>query len=274
MAHPQIAVFARLADGGVSPVRKIEGQTTLLGRTMHAIAYDEVHDEFFVPIPLPQAILAFPGDADGEMAPRRVIQGSLTQLTDPQRLSVDPLHNEIFVPVRRKVLVFDRDASGNVAPIRILEGPEGNIRSNALTVDPVNNLLVVFAEPIVDGHPQPQLQIYERTAAGSDGPLRVIAGPQSMVSDLGGPFAILSSKRRIVASMNGALEEELATPESFVGVWSLDANGDVPPEYTLGGPHGILEMVRGVALNPKHKEVIVTDKRRNAILTFSFPELF
>ena len=263
-----------MADGGASPVRKIEGQTTLLGRTMHAIAYDEVHDEFLVPIPLPQAILAFAGDADGEALPKRVIQGSETQLTDPQRLAVDPLHNEIFVPIRRKVLVFDRAASGNVAPKRILEGPDGNIRSNALAVDPVNNLLVLFAEPIVNGQPHPQLQIYERTAEGRAAPLGAIGGAKSMVSDLGGPFAILSSTKKIVASMNGALEEELATPESFVGIWSLNANGDVPPEYTLGGPHGILQMVRGVTLNLKHKEVIVTDKRRNAVLTFSFPEIF
>jgi len=140
-----------MADGGARPVRKLEGQTTLLGRTMHAIAYDEVHDEILVPIPLPQAILTFPGDANGEQRPRRVIQGSLTQLTDPQRLAVDPVHDEIFVPIRTKVLVFDRRANGNVAPIRVLEGPEGNVRSNALAVDPVNNLLVLFAEPIVNG---------------------------------------------------------------------------------------------------------------------------
>jgi len=263
-----------MADGGARPVRKIEGQTTLLGRTMHAIAYDEVHDEFLVPIPLPQAILTFRGDTDGEQPPLRVIQGSQTQLTDPQRLAVDPIHNEIFVPVRTKVLVFDRRANGNVAPIRILEGPEGNVRSNALAVDPVNNYLVLFAEPIVNGRTQPQLQIFERTAQGKAAPLRFIGGPKSMVSDLGGPFAILSSTKKIVASMNGALEEELATPESFVGVWSLDANGDVPPQYTLGGPHGILQSVRGVALNPKNKEVIVTDKRMNAVLTFEFPEIF
>jgi hypothetical protein len=33
-------------------------------------------------------------------------------------------------------------------------------------------------------------------------------------------------------------------------------------------------MVRGVAVNPNHKEVIITDKRLNAILTYYFPELF
>jgi hypothetical protein len=33
-------------------------------------------------------------------------------------------------------------------------------------------------------------------------------------------------------------------------------------------------MPRGVALNPKHKELLVSDKRKNAVLTFSFPEMF
>jgi hypothetical protein len=57
-------------------------------------------------------------------------------------------------------------------------------------------------------------------------------------------------------------------------VWDIRANGDVAPEYTVGGPNGILQMVRGVTLNPKHKEIIVTDKRMNAVLTFSLPEIF
>ena len=31
---------------------------------------------------------------------------------------------------------------------------------------------------------------------------------------------------------------------------------------------------RGVALDPKHKLVIVSDKYVNAVLTYSFPEVF
>jgi hypothetical protein len=33
-------------------------------------------------------------------------------------------------------------------------------------------------------------------------------------------------------------------------------------------------MPRGVAVIAKHKEVIVSDKRLNAVLTFYFPEIF
>src|SRR5690349_12730900 len=112
-----------MADKNAKPLRKIEGQKSLLGRTMHAIAYDPIHDEFSVPQQLSQAILTFKGDANGEEPPVRVIQGSLTQLQQPDRLEVDGVHNEIFVPEGNRILVYPRDANGNVAPIRILEGP-------------------------------------------------------------------------------------------------------------------------------------------------------
>jgi hypothetical protein len=63
-------------------------------------------------------------------------------------------------------------------------------------------------------------------------------------------------------------------PDSFVGVWSINDNGDIPPQWVIGGPRGAFQMVRGVAVNGKHKEVIVTDKRLNAVLTFYVPEIF
>ena len=57
MAHPQIAVFARLARENAAPTRLIYGQKTLLSRTMHDIRYDEIHDEIVVANPFAQALL-------------------------------------------------------------------------------------------------------------------------------------------------------------------------------------------------------------------------
>ena len=37
----------------------------MLGRTMHAIAYDAIHDEIFVPQQFGQGILVFDGQRDG-----------------------------------------------------------------------------------------------------------------------------------------------------------------------------------------------------------------
>jgi hypothetical protein len=74
-----------MADGGAQPTRRIEGQGSKLGRTMHGIAYDPVHDEFMVPQLFAQAIMTFRGGADGEEPPVRMIQGSDTQLRQPDR---------------------------------------------------------------------------------------------------------------------------------------------------------------------------------------------
>jgi hypothetical protein len=67
---------------------------------------------------------------------------------------------------------------------------------------------------------------------------------------------------------------ELGSPKNFVGVWDLFAQGDTPPLYRVGGPNILLRQVRGVTLNPNHKELIVTDKRVNAVITYYFPEIF
>ncbi len=62
------------------------------------------------------------------------------------------------------------------------------------------------------------------------------------------------------------------TPEAWIGVWSEDDNGDVPPRYTIA--KGFLYMPRGLTLDPKKKTVIVSDKYKNSVMTFSLPELY
>ena len=68
--------------------------------------------------------------------------------------------------------------------------------------------------------------------------------------------------------------QELSSDDSFVGIWSVHDSGDVPPKWTIGGPKGVLKMPRGIALDVKHGNMMVSDKRLNAVLTFHFPELF
>ena len=63
-------------------------------------------------------------------------------------------------------------------------------------------------------------------------------------------------------------------PEDYVGVWSINDDGDVPPMWTIGGPNNLLKDARGIALDPKSQNVIVSDKTLNAVLTFHVPEAF
>jgi len=255
---------------------------------MHDVRYDEVNDEMLVTNPFARAIMVFRGGADGEEAPIRIIQGSNTMLGDPtryaggpDRVAVDAVHDEIFVPDGSRVLVFDRKANGNVAPIRVLQGPDTRMDDEGtLAVDPLNNVIAVAQDTVTAGSTKmAHILIFARTANGNTKPVRVIRGPNTQLGQLGGPHAVYPPTGRILVTIrsqgaSGGLGERMTTDDGFVGVWSINDNGNVPPRWTIGGPGGVLQMVRGVAVNPKHKELIVTDKRLNAILTFYFPELF
>jgi hypothetical protein len=271
VAHPQIAVFARLADKNAQPVRKIEGQKTLLGRTMHGFTYDEIHDEFTVPQQFAQAILTFAGGADGETAPLRVIQGSNTRLEAPDRVAVDAVNNEIYVPEGDKILVYDRMGNGNVAPKRVIEGADAGRGMDAVAIDPVNNFLIVSAGGGGGDRDRSgtRFLVFDRTANGNVKPKWTIRGPRAM----GGPFAIYPAKKLIFAS-NRPIGEALAGDDSYLGVWSYEKSSDGPPLWTIGGPSGILQMPRGVTLDVKNKSIIASDKRLNSVLTFRVPELF
>jgi len=260
VGHPQVAAFARLANGGAKATREIAGQNTLFTRTMHDMAYDSVRDEIIVPQFFAFAILTFRGDANGNVAPVRKILGRSTQLKNPMALAVDPVHGEIFVPQDRRVLVFPRDADGDVPPLRILEGPDTGLRPSRLTVDPIHNRLIVSGGG--------GLRIFDRTASGNTKPLAFISHQDAAEVTL---LTTYPEKGMIfgIVTPGGRYR-----PEDFVAVWSIHDDGDVPPRWTIGGPNGLLKDARGVAVDVKNKNVIVSDKTLNAVLTFHVPEAF
>src|SRR5437667_11676144 len=104
----------------MAPVRVIEGGQTRLARTSHAIAFDDKNDEIVVPNPFAEAVLFFRGNANGDEAPIRSIQGPRTLLQDNDELTIDTMHSEVIVPTRQAILVFSRLATGDVAPLRVM----------------------------------------------------------------------------------------------------------------------------------------------------------
>jgi len=99
---------------------------------------------------------------------------------------------------------------------------------------------------------------------------RVIRGPNTMLTNTKN-VRVYPPGGWILVAEDG---DEGETGLSFIGVWSIHDDGDVPPRWTIGGPKGSLFKPRGVALDPKNRAVIVSDKRLNAVLTYQVPELF
>ena len=266
MAHPQIATFARLAKENSKPARVLAGQMTKLSRTMHMIAYDSLHDEFVVSNPFSQAVLTFRGSANGEEPPIRVIQGPSTGMDAPDKFAIDPVHNEIFVPLRDKILVFPRLANGDAAPIRTMHG---DWDVSDMDADPVHNLIVANGSVAGQGR---GIVMFNRSDSGEVKPRAVISGSHTGMETIK-QLVVYPEKGYIFVSQS-LPNNELKPGAYFVGVWSINDSGNVPPRWKIGGPKSELIRPRGVALNLKHKEVMVPDMLRNAVLTYYLPELF
>ena len=248
---------------------------------MHDVRYDEVNDELLVTNPFGRAILVFRGGADGNEAPVRIIQGPNTLMGDPRRLAggpdrldVDPVHDEIFIADGDRVLVYPRTGNGNVAPIRVIQGPDTQLDGEGtVAVDPVHNVIAVAQDVVrANSGRRAHILIFDRTAEGNAKPRGIIHGPKTEITRIN-QMQIHTPKGWIIAAQPGFLDVQ--TPEgTFIGVWSIHDNGDVPPRWKLGGANTVMIKPRGVAINPKHKELMIADMRLNAVLTYYFPEIF
>jgi hypothetical protein len=272
--HPQIAAFARLAGENTPPVRVLEGQKTLISRTMHGFSYNSRRDEIVVMSPLAQAVLIFRGGANGEEPPVRVIQGPHTQIQGSANagnaiVSIDEVNDEVYVPsVPNRILVFDLGANGDVAPKRMLTSMSGSVQ-----VDPIHNLLMINSGRAMN--------IFDRTASGDAKPKAVIGGPRSGMGRMN-TFQVYPPKGLIIAGGNDLPGQQQT---SFIGAWSINDIGDVPPRWKIPvqqltgyGPYSL-------ALDPVHKEIMMASAGGNGrvrptrgvmstVITFSWPEIF
>ena len=280
MTYPQIAAFARLANGNVAPARNIAGQATKLVRDSHDIYYDETNDEIVVASAFGQAILTYKGGANGDEPPVRIIQGPHTQIQMPgYGIYVDAVHDETYLvegrdrPGEEYILVFPHNANGDVAPIRVIKGPDTMMKdARSIAVDPVRNLIAVASG---NG-----MLIFNRTDNGNVKPRAIIRGPGN------NNFRLLVSKGYIVSPGGGAEDEgggrrdgrggngeaREAGGRAAIRVWSIMDNGRVPPLFEIRSPTGGPGGGGRIALNPKQKEVMLAGGQSVAI--YSFPEIF
>ena len=77
--------------------------------------------------------------------------------------------------------------------------------------------------------------------------------------------------------------EDPEPPGTFVGVWSINDNGDVPPRWRIPVQKLTGYIASGIALDPVHKEIILSAAGQrirppsgimNTVITFSWPEIF
>ncbi|HEY3998269.1 MAG TPA: hypothetical protein VGO93_05350 [Candidatus Xenobia bacterium] len=188
---------------------------------------------FATPAPLARTLVAanasantvtsYDANGSGNQTPLSSI--GLTQLSGPNSMAVDTVHNEIFVSnLGKTVTVYSRTANGSVAPSRVLYLPAGQHNGfESVAVDPVNNELIVANEESNSG--PPAILVYSRTATGDATPLRTIAGSATLLNSLDDLSVAVDTVNNELVVDNG--------PQLLV--FSHTANGNVPPLRSLSG---------------------------------------
>jgi DNA-binding beta-propeller fold protein YncE len=184
----------------------------------------------------------FARSANGNVAPKRVIEGQATNLSRTMHgIAYDAIHDEIVIPVALSgaVLVFKADATGEVPPLRAIQGTRTRlVRPHTVAVDPVNNEILT-ADPSMRA-----IVVFDRMANGNVAAKRVISGPKTGLLDIVGLDVDPIRNVIVAASRKGNGDK--------VGIFVFDrlANGDVEPKQFIGGPNSKLAHFRQVAIDP------------------------
>jgi len=223
----EIAVYAQNASGTDRPLRMIRGPRTGLGDP-HGVVFDGVNNEIVVAnhgnqngrqtapgtvtggrrgggdgaeTPIvggrfeEPSITVYPGEATGDVAPARRIQGARTGLNWPMAISIDAAHNEVAVANSgdSSVRVFRRTADGDAAPLRVIKGPRTGIHGPmGVTIDAKNDELWVA------NYGEHTALVFARAAAGDVAPKRILrnAPEGSPTVGFGNPGAVAYDSKR------------------------------------------------------------------------------
>ena len=183
------------------------------------------------------------------------------------------------------MLFRSRSAQGDVAPKRRIGGPNSEISDiYGLASDSKRDCLVV-ANRVRNGvrASDDAILVFNRTDNGDPKPRNKIAGPHTGIIKIR-QVDVDEERGLIFATIKNNFENYNVNdarpspwnPEKtgFIGVWSIDDDGDVPPRGVIKGPATGLVWPAGVAINPKNHEIYAIDSVSNALFMFKVPEFF
>lgn len=190
-----VATWRADATGGTAPIRKIAGPATGLFLPSQ-ITFDSkgdyiVSDRCSSPkcsSDYGGEILIFDARADGNVSPLRVLAGAKTQLSGPDRVTFDSVHNMIYAAnlYTSTITGYPAGSSGNVPPRIFIHGSKTHLwNPNAIAIDK-SGYLYVGNEPIVPGPPPASIVIFAPGANGNVAPIQIIEGSKTRLAEVNG----------------------------------------------------------------------------------------
>jgi 6-phosphogluconolactonase (cycloisomerase 2 family) len=149
---PAIRVYSIDANGDAKPLRSITGAKTQLNWPA-AMKFNPDNGDLYVANDIGRSVLVFANasNANGDVAPARVIKGPSTLLRNPTGIALDRKNQEVWVSNlgNSTATVYPLMADGDVAPLRIIRSAEESKRgvnfgrTAAVTYDPIRQEILV-----------------------------------------------------------------------------------------------------------------------------------
>src|ERR1041385_1601477 len=203
-------------------------------------------------------MVVFPNNADGNIAPKRMLHS-------PHRvynIAADESKSELYVTVEfpPEVIVYRKEAFGEEQPLRRIRGDHTGLDGpHGVAVDEKNRLLFVktwghasnFRVKGTGAFYPPAIKVYSLDAQDDTAPLRVITGDKTQ---LNWPAAMKFNPD------NGDLYVANDIGQSvLVFSGASTAQGNVAPARAVKGPQTRLRNPTGLALDRKHQELWVSN---------------
>jgi DNA-binding beta-propeller fold protein YncE len=220
--------------------------------------------------------------------PKRIIGGLNTKIEFQCGLYIDPTNGDIYAVNNDTIdtlVVFSRKAQGDVVPDRELHTPHGTF---GIAVDEAARELFLTVQ-----HDN-AIVVFNKTAKGTEAPLRVLQGDHTGLADPHGMAldpknnvlyvanhgsvhqvrAGAGGRRRRGETPGWPLTRDDAVPGSgqmllpSITVYSKNAKGDAEPLRTIQGPKTQMNWPTGIAIDPERNELFVANDGGNSLLVF------
>lgn len=205
-----IATWPRTASGSAAATRLITSlganNVTQLNNPV-SLALSPALDELIVgdsdkAAPFAPKVLFFDRLANGNVAPKRVLQGELTRLERVSYLALDATQGDLYVAAASgsggttsaRILVFKAFDGGNVPPVRTIEGALTGLELNGgdsvrgLAVDAASGRLLVTVAGGASG--RARVLVFDLGAGGNVPPQAVLGGNDAGLGAVGAALAV------------------------------------------------------------------------------------
>lgn len=240
------------------PKRLVQGDKTSLQFNNGLYVDPNNGDIFSVESDTGDKLVVFPRDADGNVAPKRILK-------TPHRvynIAVDEGHGEMFVTVEYppEIVVYKKDAVGDVPPLRRIRGDRTGLDApHGIAVDEKNQLLYVttwghhsnYRIPGTGAFYPPAIKVYPLNATDDTPPVRVITGDKTQ---LNWPAAIKLNPDNGDVYVANDINQSI-----LVFANAATAQGNVAPVRVVKGDKTRLRNPTGVFLDRKNQELWVSN---------------